>query len=89
MRAIAYFQTNSGQEYLQAFEEAFLDYCDRNLHQPIKTFADINDDEGIDRFTQYRALIEYMRESGSKLPRRDTGRQSYRKRPGIGCPVNG
>ncbi len=67
MRAIAYFQTNSGQEYLQAFEEAFLDYCDRNLHQPIKTFADINDDEGIDRFTQYRALIEYMRESGSNF----------------------
>ena len=52
---------------MQAFDEAFLDYCDRNLHQPMRTFADINDDENVDRFAQYRAMIEHMRESGSNF----------------------
>ncbi|MCH8110039.1 MAG: hypothetical protein IIB15_07905, partial [Chloroflexi bacterium] len=52
---------------MNAFEDAFLDYCDRNLHQPMTTFADINDDVDVEKFAQYRAMIEHMRESGSNF----------------------
>lgn len=47
-------------------EEAFLLYCDLNLHQPIKTFGDITEGEGA-TYPEYRLLLDYMRHSGSSF----------------------
>ena len=62
MRAIGYFRPKEGSKYVEAFKEAFVDYCDRNVHQPVETFYDhIGGDGG--RLPNYRAMVEFMRES--------------------------
>ncbi len=62
MRAIGYFRPKEGPKYVEAFKDAFLDYCDRNGHQPAETFYDSIDGDG-GRLPNYRAMVEFMRES--------------------------
>ena len=63
MRAIGYFRPKEGPKYVEAFKEAFLDYCDRNVHQPVETYYDYIGVEG-GRLPNYRAMVDFMRESG-------------------------
>ncbi len=64
MRAIGYFRPKERTGYVEAFKEAFLDYCDLNVHQPVETFFDyING--GKDDSPSFRAMVEYMRRSTS------------------------
>ena len=50
----------------EMLEQAFLDYCDLNLHQPVKTFGDAGGpDDGAWR--EYQLMIEFMRASGSSF----------------------
>ena len=41
---------------------AFLEYCNLNLHQPIKTFASTWQDDA-----EYGRMVRYMQESGSEF----------------------
>ena len=63
MRAIGYFRPKEGPEYVEAFKEAFADYCDRNVHQPVDTFFDyIGSGRGY--APNFRAMVEHIRDSG-------------------------
>ena len=72
MRAIGYFRADAGTQVedhantLVDFESDFETYCELNLHQPVKTFGDL--DAGVDgTFPQYAELIAYIKESGSNF----------------------
>ena len=66
MRSIGYFRTDDAEGPLQYLERAFLQYCDVNLHQPVRTFEDTGADiHGA--YPGYRGMLEYMRESGSSF----------------------
>ena len=78
MRALGYFRIDAGTQglsngevegqakSLSDFESDFETYCELNLHQPVKTFGDLN--AGGDRtYPQYGELIAYIRESGSNF----------------------
>ena len=43
-----------------------MDYCDRNMHQPIQTFGDMDPAEGGD-YTHYQRMLQYMRDSESNF----------------------
>ena len=63
MRAIGYFRPKEGPEYVEAFKDAFMDYCDRHVHQPVDTYYDyIGSGRGHD--ANFRAMVEYISESG-------------------------
>ena len=67
MRAIAYFRVEDEQDGSPAeLERAFVEYCRLNMHQPIKTFAEVGQVEGR-AGPEYRRMIEYMRESASEF----------------------
>ena len=67
MQAIGYFRADavtlsSGPtRSLIAFEEDFRKYCDLNLHQPIKTFGDLNA-SGSGDYPQYTEMVRYIQE---------------------------
>ena len=70
MRAIGYFradaptQTNGKSKSLEDFETDFQDYCDLNVHQPVKTFGDAEvSDDG--KYVKYDEMLSYIRESSS------------------------
>lgn len=72
MRALGYFRANAATQVdgriktLDDFHNEFETYCDLYLHQPVKTFGDLNaGDDGI--YPQYVQLIDYIRESGSNF----------------------
>ena len=72
MRAIGYFRVDAGTQVedhantLVDFESDFETYCELNLHQPVKTFGDL--DAGVDgTFPQYAELIAYIKDSGSNF----------------------
>ena len=72
MRALGYFRANATTQVdgriktLDDFHNEFEIYCDLYLHQPVKTFGDLNaGDDGI--YLQYVHLIDYIRESGSNF----------------------
>jgi len=67
MQAIGYFRADAltlkpepGRSFV-SFQEDFLEYCDLNLHQPIKTFGDLNA-SGSGDYPQYADLVGYIRE---------------------------
>ena len=64
MRAIGYFRPKEGPKYVEAFKEAFLDYCDRHVHQPVETYYDYIG-SGRDHSPNFRAMVEHMRRSAS------------------------
>ena len=70
MRAIGYFradaptQANGNAKRLEDFETDFLDYCDLNVHQPVKTFGDAEVSED-GAYAKYDEMLSYIRESGS------------------------
>ena len=67
MQAIGYFradavtQRSGPRRTLIAFEEDFREYCDLNLHQPIKTFGDLNA-SGSGDYPQYTEMVRYIQE---------------------------
>ncbi len=72
MRALGYFRVDA---YTQAFgetktlvefEQDFLDYCHTNVHQPIRTFGDL-DPSGSGRYAQYQNLLTFINQSGSNF----------------------
>jgi len=72
VRALGYFrvdaitQVEDRTKTLDDFHNEFEIYCDLYLHQPVKTFGDLNaGDDGI--YPQYVQLIDYIRESGSNF----------------------
>ena len=66
MRALGYFLSEAGGASLETLEEAFREYCDLNLHQPIKTFGDVPDGSSTGR-PAYDRMSAYIRESGSEF----------------------
>ena len=64
MRALGYFRAKDGGASPSQLEEAFLAYCDVNLHQPVETFGDADRGEDED-YPAYSRLLAYMLESGS------------------------
>ena len=63
LRAIAYFRVaDDDKGSREEIEGAFLEYCDLNLHQPIKTFASTWQDDA-----EYGRMVRYMQESGSEF----------------------
>ena len=66
MRAIGYFRSKDGQTSPEEFEEAFAEYCDFNLHQPVQVFADAVDPESSEG-NEYRRLVDYLHDSGSSF----------------------
>ena len=82
MRALGYFRVDAitqveGQaKSLVDFENDFVTYCELNLHQPVKTFGDLNagpscGEGGVSgdycQGSQYAELIAYIKESGSNF----------------------
>ena len=72
MRTLGYFRENAHTQAfedpktLADFEEDFLDYCHDNLHQPIRTFGDLDpSDSG--RYAEYENLLTFIGESGSNF----------------------
>lgn len=61
MRALGYFRAEDGPANLRKLEQAFLDYCDTHLHQPIASFGETGDD---DPLSGYRGLLDHMRTTG-------------------------
>lgn len=66
MRAIGYYRYSGDAESLRLNNEAFEDYCDRNVHQPMVTFPQCEDTEskstdGIDK------MLSYIEDSGSSF----------------------
>lgn len=67
MRALAYFRIGKGPAVsFQELEEAFLDYCDINAHQPLQVFVDQVEDPAQGPFPQFQRMVEYIRESGGQ-----------------------
>ena len=69
LRTIGYFRADAPTrpdgrtKSLEDFESDFLDYCDLNVHQPVKTFGDARvSDDG--RYVEYHEMLSYIRESG-------------------------
>ncbi len=63
MRAIGYSTVEDGDEgTLAETERAFHEYCRLNLHQPIKAFISVEQDEG-GRGVGYRRMMDYMVQS--------------------------
>lgn len=63
MRALGYFRAEDGPGHRQDLEQAFLDYCDVNLHQPVATYGDAGTDDG-GPLLEYRRMLDRMRDSG-------------------------
>ena len=65
MQAIGYFRADAVTQQtglrrsLIAFEEDFREYCDLNLHQPIKTFGDLNASASSD-YPQYAEMLRHI-----------------------------
>ena len=64
MRAIGYFVRPDSDGSAHDLASAFLAYCDLNLHQPVKTFEEV-DVGGTARRPAFNRMLEFMRESGS------------------------
>ena len=64
MRALAYYRTEEGGASSDSFEEAFWEYCDVNLHQPVQTFGDVIDTNSA---AAYARMLAYMRDTGSEF----------------------
>ncbi|MCH8205749.1 MAG: recombinase family protein [Chloroflexi bacterium] len=63
MRALGYFRAEDGPSHSRDLEQAFLDYCDTHLHQPVATFGDVGaDDSG--PLPEYQRMLDRMRDSG-------------------------
>lgn len=72
MRALGYFrldaisQVEGRVKTVADFNHEFETYCDLYLHQPVKTFGDLNaESDGI--YPQYAELVEYIKQSGSNF----------------------
>ena len=64
MRAIGYFRSGDEVEgSLSEMERAFTEFCNINLHQPIKTFGGVGLDE-VGALSEYQRMIGFVRESG-------------------------
>ena len=66
MRSLGYFRSEDGGASLETLEEAFREYCDLNLHQPIKTFGEVAHGDSTER-SAYDRMSAYIRESGSEF----------------------
>ncbi len=66
MRALGYYRSEDGGASLETLGEAFREYCDLNLHQPVKTFGDVSDGGSSER-PAYGQMSAYIRESGSEF----------------------
>ncbi len=66
MRAVGYYRYSDEDGSLRVLEDAFVEFCDLNLHQPVKTFGDSIGPAGPDR-PQYRQMVSWMRQSGSSF----------------------
>ncbi len=66
MRALGYFRSEDGGASLETLGEAFREYCDLNLHQPVKSFGDVADGDSTER-PAYDRMSAYIRESGSEF----------------------
>ena len=72
MRALGYFRVDAATQVgrqpmsLSDFEADFIDYCDLNVHQPVRTFGDLAaDSDG--RYREFDSLVSYIRDSGSNF----------------------
>ena len=72
MRALGYFRVDAISQVegrartLVDFHNEFETYCDLYLHQPVRTFGDLNaGGDGI--YPQYVQLVDYIKESGSNF----------------------
>ena len=63
MRAVGYFRYGDEEGSFKALEAAFYEYCDLNLHQPIKVFGDLRSG-GDGSYPELRRTVEFIRESG-------------------------
>ena len=72
MRALGYFRVDASTQVegraktVVDFESDFETYCVRNLHQPVKTFGDLNAG-GAGTYPQYTELVAYIKDSGSNF----------------------
>ena len=66
MRAIGYFRVKDDQRSFRDMEEAFYEYCDLDLHQPVKVFGDRGPAER-GEYAEYRSMLGFMRDSGSNF----------------------
>ena len=66
MRALGYFRCRDRGRSFEELEEAFSEYCDLNLHQPVRIFVDW-DQRQSEGYTEYRGMLEFVRESGSNF----------------------
>lgn len=64
MRALGYFRTQTDNGRSTDFELAFREYCDRYLHQPVRTFAYDGSAE-IGPLDYYKEMLDFIRDSGS------------------------
>ncbi len=72
MRALGYFrldaytQASDETKTLDDFERDFMEFCDLNLHQPVRCFGDLNASASM-RYPQYDSMLKYIEESGSNF----------------------
>ena len=67
MRAIAYFRVgDEGSLSQSGLESAFQEYCVQNMHQPVATFASVDNHSASDD-PEYRRMVEYLRGSDSEF----------------------
>ena len=66
MRAIGYFRSITGRPSFPEFESAFHEYCDLNLHQPLKVFGDTAPAED-GSYGGYDRMLLFMREEQSEF----------------------
>jgi site-specific DNA recombinase len=59
MRAIGYFRAEGGGASRDELEKAFAEYCDKNLHQPVRTFVDMGRAQD-GAWPEYLRMLEFM-----------------------------
>ena len=66
MRAIGYYRCPGDAESLRLNNEAFEDYCDRNVHQPMVTFPQCENSESKNA-DGIQQVLSYVEDSGSSF----------------------
>ena len=69
MRALGYYRADAsrnGRVSQQEFDRFFAEYCELNLHQPIRTFGDAAVSES-GEYAGYHRMLDYIRESRSSF----------------------
>ena len=65
MRAIGYFRIKDDRSVAE-MEEAFREYCELNMNQPLRVFGERESQEGRNS-DEYRGMLEFLRDSGSEF----------------------